>query len=76
MFLISNKLEELEFKLEKKILGFRNMQEKLEKGFSSVCISHVNSYRYSLDKGKVARVSNVREMDNFTAFSLSIVFSG
>ena len=27
------------------------------------------AYRYSLDKGKVARVSNVREMDNFTAFS-------
>ena len=31
MFLISNKLEQLEFKLEKKILGFRNVQEKLEK---------------------------------------------
>ena len=30
MFLISNKLEELEFKLQK-IVGFRNMQEKLEK---------------------------------------------
>jgi hypothetical protein len=29
-FLRYNKLEELEFKLEK-ILGFRNMQEKLEK---------------------------------------------
>ena len=29
MFLISNKLEQLEFKLEK-ILGIRNMQEKLE----------------------------------------------
>ena len=29
-FLISNNLEQLEFKLEK-ILGFRNMQEKLEK---------------------------------------------
>ena len=25
-----NKLEQLEFKLEKKILGFRNMHEKLE----------------------------------------------
>jgi hypothetical protein len=56
-FLISNKLEQLEFKLEKTILGFRNMQEKLE-------------------KAKVAQVSNIREMDNFTAFSLSIVFSG
>ena len=33
MFLISNKLEELEFKLEKR-LGLRNMQEKLEK----ICI--------------------------------------
>jgi hypothetical protein len=30
MFLVSNELEQLEFKLEK-ILGFRNMQEKLEK---------------------------------------------
>ena len=30
-FLISNKLEQLEFKLEKKNIGFRNMQEKLEK---------------------------------------------
>ena len=30
MFLISNKLEQLEFKMEQ-ILGFRNMQEKLEK---------------------------------------------
>ena len=29
-FLITNKLEQLEFKLEK-LLGFRNMQEKLEK---------------------------------------------
>ena len=29
MFLISNKLEQLEFKL-KKLLGFRNMQEKLK----------------------------------------------
>ena len=29
-FLTSHKLEQLEFKLEK-ILGFRNMQEKLEK---------------------------------------------
>ena len=29
-FLISNKLEQLKFKLEK-ILGFTNMQEKLEK---------------------------------------------
>ena len=29
MFLMSNKLEPLEFKLEK-ILGFRNMQERLE----------------------------------------------
>ena len=28
-FLISNKLEQLEFKLEK-LLGFRNMQEKLK----------------------------------------------
>ena len=40
-FLISNKLEELEFKLEKKILGFRNMQEKLEKKMTSstkVCL--------------------------------------
>ena len=27
---MSNKLEQLEFKLEKKVLGFRNMQEKLE----------------------------------------------
>ena len=31
-FLRSNWLEQFEFKLEKKILGFRNMQEKLEKG--------------------------------------------
>ena len=31
MFLISNKLEQLKFKYEKKILGFRNIQEKLEK---------------------------------------------
>ena len=30
MFLISNKMEQLEFKLEKK-MGFRNIQEKLEK---------------------------------------------
>ena len=30
-FLIYNKLEVLEFKLEKKTLGFRNMDEKLEK---------------------------------------------
>jgi hypothetical protein len=29
-----------------------------------------------LEKAKVAQVSNIREMDNFTAFSLSIVFSG
>ena len=29
-FLRSTKLEQLKFKLEKKILGFRNMQEKLE----------------------------------------------
>ena len=29
MFLISNKLEQLEFKLEN-IIGFKNMQEKLE----------------------------------------------
>ena len=36
-FLISNKLEQLEFKLEK-ILGFRNMQEKLEK----MCTSFEN----------------------------------
>ena len=28
---IFNELEQLEFKLKKKILGFRNMQEKLEK---------------------------------------------
>ena len=28
---MSNELEQSEFKLEKKILGFRNMQEKLEK---------------------------------------------
>ena len=32
-FLRSNKLEQLEFKLEK-LLGFRNMQEKLEKSLS------------------------------------------
>jgi hypothetical protein len=32
-FLISNQLEQLEFKLEKK-LGFRNMQENLEKYIS------------------------------------------
>ena len=31
-FLISNKLEQLELKLE--LLGFRNMQEKLENGIS------------------------------------------
>ena len=30
-FLRSNKLEQLEIKLKKKILGFRNMQEELEK---------------------------------------------
>ena len=29
-----------------------------------------------LEKAEVGQVSNVREMDNFTAFSLSIVFSG
>ena len=40
-FLRSNKLEQLEFKLEK-ILGFRNMQEKLEK---------VSSLHTSVDKG-------------------------
>jgi hypothetical protein len=28
---LPNKLEELEFKLEKKLFGFRNMQEKREK---------------------------------------------
>ena len=33
-FLVSNKLEDLEFKLEK-ILGFRNMQEKLKNNVSS-----------------------------------------
>ena len=33
MFLRYDKLEQLEFKLEKKILGFRNMQEKLENNF-------------------------------------------
>ena len=37
---ISNKLEQLEFKLEKKILGFRNMQEKLRK--YSICICTCN----------------------------------
>jgi hypothetical protein len=30
-FLRATKLEKLEFKLKKKLLGFRNMQEKLEK---------------------------------------------
>ena len=30
-----NKLEQLQFKLEKKILGFRNMLEKLENSKSS-----------------------------------------
>ena len=34
MFLISNKLEQLEFKLEKK-MGLRNMQEKLENTLDS-----------------------------------------
>ena len=32
---MSDKLEQLEFKLEK-ILGFRNMQEKLEKKINNV----------------------------------------
>ena len=35
-FLISDKLEQLEFKLEK-MLGFRNMQEKLEKKCCLFC---------------------------------------
>ena len=39
-FLISNKLEQLKFKL-KKILGFRNMKENLEKAFAN---SHVTLY--------------------------------
>ena len=33
---MSDKLEQLWFKLEKKILGFRNMQEKLENDASLV----------------------------------------
>ena len=33
-FLISNNWEELEFKLKKKVLGFRNMREKLENTFT------------------------------------------
>ena len=36
-FPISNELEQLEYKLEKKILGFRNMQEKLEKVLDNFC---------------------------------------
>ena len=33
-FLMFDKLEQLEFKLEKKILGFKNIQEKIEFLFS------------------------------------------
>ena len=36
-----NYIEELEFKLEKKILGFRNMQEKLENIEVSSCMKNV-----------------------------------
>ena len=36
MFLISDKSEQLEFKLDK-LLGFRNMQEKLEKYMYFMC---------------------------------------
>ena len=38
-FLISNELEQLEFKLEK-ILGFKNMQEKLEKIIPTHLLMH------------------------------------
>ena len=36
-FLIPNRWKQLEFKLEKKILGFRNMQEKLKKSLNWNC---------------------------------------
>ena len=46
-FLISNKLEQLEFKLEK-ILGFRNMQEKLENRFTIFDKQYKNSQSCTL----------------------------
>ena len=45
-FLRSNKLEQLEFKLEK-LLGFRNMQENLEKTLSSHL--HINNIKLKSD---------------------------
>ena len=45
-FLISNKLEQLEFKLEQ-IIGFRNMQEKSEK--NGLHVFRI-SKQYSLNK--------------------------
>ena len=41
-FLISNKLEQLEFKLEK-LLGFRNMQEKLENMYLGIMFAERNA---------------------------------
>ena len=44
MFLRSNKLEQLEFKVEKimvkKLLGFRNMQEKLENNLRTFFVKY------------------------------------
>ena len=43
---MSNKLEQIECKLEKKILGFRNMQEKLENFVSKIVLTFCdNSFK-------------------------------
>ena len=42
MFLKCNELEQLEFKLEK-LLGLRNMQEKLENDFFSNCVAFLHT---------------------------------
>ena len=43
----SNTLEQSEFKLEKNILGFRNLQEKLEKRFvSRIVLTNVSSLNF------------------------------
>ena len=44
-FLMSNKSEQLEFKLKKKILGFRNMQEKLGKAIFIVTFQYYYDMR-------------------------------
>ena len=48
-FLRNNKLEQLEFKLEK-LLGFRNMQEKLEKVNFSHQVSQTHPFYYLEDQ--------------------------